>query len=83
MPLTINWIPKHEDKVITMGKEKADYYPPGATEPIVRPAHIAPPAVPIADVESKGLKEAATTPPVSETVKKEPKVATKRPAAKK
>lgn len=47
MPLIINKLPKHEDKVIIMGqasKSVADYYPPGATEPIVRPASV-PPAV--------------------------------------
>jgi hypothetical protein len=78
MPLTINYA-KHEDKVITMGKQVADYYPPGATEPIVRPAHIPPPAVPEAEVSAdKSLKEAATTPPVAETVKKAPKVPAKK-----
>jgi hypothetical protein len=75
MPLIINYVPKHEDKVITMGKKDepvADYYPPGATEPQVRPAHIPPPAVPEADVEEKSIREAATSPPVAKTVKKEP-----------
>lgn len=58
MALTVNWLPKHPDKVITMGKEKQEDAPP--------------PAVPIADVEEdKSLKEAATTPPVVETVHKE------------
>ena len=71
MPLTINYA-KVEPKEIRMGKkEVADYYPPGATEPQVRPAHI-PPAVPVSEVsEDKSLKEAATSPPVVETVKKE------------
>ena len=75
MPLVINYVPKHEDKEIVMGKkEVADYYPPGATEPIVRPSHIAPPAVPEAEVDAdKSLAEAATTPPVTKTVKKEAK----------
>ena len=57
MALTINWLPKQPDKVITMGKEKQEDAPP--------------PAVPIADVEEKPLKEAATPPPVVETVHKE------------
>lgn len=42
MPFTIHREPE-KDKVITMGQADqpvADYYPPGATEPIVRPAHI-------------------------------------------
>jgi hypothetical protein len=41
MPLIINRLPKQEDKEIVMGKQPvADYYPPGATEPIVRPANV-------------------------------------------
>ena len=38
--LKINWPPKQENKEIIMGKQVADYYPPGATEPIVRPADV-------------------------------------------
>jgi hypothetical protein len=83
MPLIVNWLPKRENKEIIMGKQVADYYPPGATEPQVRPAHIPPPAVPIADVESKSIKEAATTPPVAETVKEEKPTAKKSVAKKK
>jgi hypothetical protein len=77
MPLIINELPKRENEVIHMGKQPvADYYPPGATEPIVRPADIPPPAVPESEVdESKSIKEAATTPPVAKTVKEEPKKA--------
>ena len=40
MPLIINKLPKHEPKEIRMGKQVADYYPPGATEPIVRPDNV-------------------------------------------
>ena len=40
MPLVINYA-KRDDKEIIMGKQPvADYYPPGATEPIVRPANV-------------------------------------------
>lgn len=45
MTLEIHEEPK-KDRLITLGKADqpiepvADYYPPGATEPIVRPAHI-------------------------------------------
>jgi len=80
MPLIINHV-KQEDKVIVMGKkeEVADYYPPGATEPIVRPADVPPPAVPLEDVEPKSIKEAATTPPVAKTVHEEkPKPVSKK-----
>lgn len=46
-----------------MGKEPvADYYPPGTTEPIVRPAHIPDPA----------LKNAVESPEGAEIVSKEP-----------
>jgi len=41
MPLVVNWKPKQQNKEIVMGKQPvADYYPPGATEPIVRPADV-------------------------------------------
>ena len=60
MPLVINYLSKQEDRVISMGKRKTEDIPP--------------PAVPQADVKEKSIKEAATTPPVVETVKKSPKV---------
>lgn len=41
MPLIINELPKQQPKEIRMGKQPvADYYPPGATEPQVRPANV-------------------------------------------
>jgi hypothetical protein len=49
MPLTIHELPKQKDKVITMGKANepvADYYPPGVTEPQVRPADVPAPEKP-------------------------------------
>lgn len=83
MPLTIKYLPKQEDKVITMGKEKAkaDYYPPGATEPQVRPAHIPPP--PLADVEEAAATEKPAAPPVVETVKKASKSTSSKVSKKK
>lgn len=72
MPLTIDWLPKHEDKVITMGKQPvADYYPPGATEPIVRPPGIPAPA-PDLEEEAPKLESPKPEPP-KRVVVEEPK----------
>jgi hypothetical protein len=79
MPLIINWLPKVQDKVIVMGKQPvADYYPPGATEPIVRPDNIpAPEAEPEPEGVITGDEKAA---PVKKEPAKEP---AKAPAKKK
>ena len=50
------------DKEIEMGKEPvADYYPPGATEPIVRPDNVPEPAA-NAEVEEPADKPAKDEP---------------------
>ena len=63
MPLIINELPKREDKVITMGKQpEADYYPPGATEPQVRPADVSEPEEEPEEEEAAEPKKAAAKP---------------------
>jgi hypothetical protein len=76
MGLIINWLPKPQGEVITMGKQPvADYYPPGATEPIVRPDNV--PAEPEPEGVITGDEKTA---PVKKEPAKEP---TKAPAKKK
>jgi hypothetical protein len=86
MPLTVNWLPKQEDKEIIMGKQPvADYYPPGATEPIVRPPDVpAPNENPEGVVvgESKSVSNAVEE--ARESFHRDvAKTSTKKPVAKK
>ena len=60
MPLIINMLPHQGpaqgNKEIVMGKkEVADYYPPGATEPMVRPADVPAPKPEGVVVESESV----------------------------
>lgn len=76
MPLIIHELPKKEDKEIIMGKQpKADYYPPGATEPQVRPDNVP------AEEEATVVESVAE--PVEEQPKAEPKKAAPKSVAKK
>jgi len=55
MPVIFNKLPKREDKEIRMGKPDADYYPPGATEPQVRPANVPAPDAPAPNEKPEGV----------------------------
>lgn len=81
MGLEIHEEPK-KDRIITMGQADkpvepvADYYPPGATEPIVRPAHI-----PAPEPKPEPVKEPEVKEEVKEELKEEVKAEAKAEVA--
>ena len=83
MPLEINWLPKQEDKEIIMGKQPvADYYPPGATEPIVRPADV-PNENPEGVVVDRSESVSSAVEEAKESFHKDVAKTSKKPVAKK